>query len=183
MPLYVHSCPELPPPPNPQIADELCLALQTDEALAARVLYRRYAAGVRFHLRRTQPVIPIDNIVLSVLIDASRRLRSTGPPTVEQITSTVLECTRAAAAQLPSQPEWNAVVQAGLNLQKRSELVNALFTSLKPEEREILLRAFLLDRSDDEISQEMSIPVDTVRDVRTSARNRFRRMSANTKIN
>jgi DNA-directed RNA polymerase specialized sigma24 family protein len=128
-------------------------------------------------LQRLRPALPVDHLVLSVLIDASRILRAGEPPTPERITSAVLECTRTAAEQLPSSSESPAAAHATLSLKIRSELVNALFSRLSREHREILLRCFLLNRSDDEISQEMSVSIEAIRLARRTAREQFQRMS------
>jgi hypothetical protein len=167
----------------PDETEELVRALKLDEALAARILYRRFAAGVRFLLRRIHPTAPVENLVLSALIDASRKLRQMKVVTMERATATVLECTRTQARFLPAAPESSPLVQIGLNLRQRSEIVNAVVTSLTETDRQILLRSFVLRQQDPQIASEMSIPLRRVSQARAEARMKFRSFSERITIN
>lgn len=153
--------------------DELVVALsENQENLAARLLYRRYAPGVRFYLRKAQPGAPVDDAVLSVLIQAARQLRTANSVTVSEVTRVVLELARKEADSLKSAC-WISPAQPAFGMREQDNIMNSLFTRLLPAEREVLLRTYLLDESDREIAAATGLPQASLAQTRAEARERF----------
>lgn len=152
-------------------------AIQAGDADAASWMYRRYASGIRFFLRRGNREAPVDDSVLNVILDACRRIRSYSNVTIDQVTSIVLECTHSERAVI-STGQARTTHRADLNLSSRVELMNCLFTALSSFERDLLLRSFLLNQTDSEIAQDLEISENTVVETRRRARDIFRRLAA-----
>ncbi len=149
-----------------------------DEHTTAERLYRRYASGIRFYLRRANPERAIEESVLTVLVRVARKLRAMPNIDEERIVPAVLECTREEADSIRVQPGWRTSIQADYSLQGRAKLVNTLFARLTPQERAILMRAYLLNEPDSRVAKVTGLTADAIAEVRSRARRHFGQIAA-----
>lgn len=159
-------------PVQPNVVEmSTCLdAIRDGDPGAARLLYTMYADEIRTFLRRQTGMQAVDNTVFAVLVEAIRAARELQLEDIQALDHTVSELAHQAAFGL----RRGVKATNRLNLERRTELVNDLFTALTGSEREIVFRSCVLSQRDDEISRQVELPILQIRKTRAKARVLFR---------
>ena len=150
--------------------------IHASHPVAAESLYRLYADGLRLFLRRHSGAGDVEDSVYIVLLQAARAVRDHQVDSLDLLTKHVrelahsqIERLRSAAPPAPAIPDER--------LERLSENLSAVLTKLTLPEREILLRAYMLEQTDREISEETGITETTIRRTRAKAKAMFRQMN------
>lgn len=156
----------------PATASDCLEFIRRGDPAAAQDLYSRYAAHVRDRLRRRTGVNEVEDLVLSVLIRAARLVRELGAASVEELSQAVDALTERSAFEFhrASSGQHRDLATADLG----REATNTVFTALDISEREVLLRSVLLSEGDEEISEKLSLPLQSIGRTRDKARLLFR---------
>ena len=168
------------PSPDP---DPMMVAIREGQSEAAEWLYRRYASGIRFFLRRSNREAPIDDSVLNVILESCRRIRRRSSLKAGDLTSIVLECTKAEAALVRRSTEWRTSVGRDIGMRRRAEIASALFTNLSAWERDMVMRSLLLNQEDSEIARDLGVSESDIVEARRRARALFRKLSRGQYVN
>jgi DNA-directed RNA polymerase specialized sigma24 family protein len=144
---------------------------------AAESLYRLYASGLRMILRRQSGTTEVEDSIYIVLLQGARAVRDGKIDTLEALTTHMRDLASVQVSQLRLQRTSEASPPVPPDRAKRlSETWNTLLTRLSLAERDVLLRAYLLEQSDRQISGETGMPPSVVRRTRSKAKALFRRL-------
>lgn len=151
--------------------------IRTSDPAAAETLYQLYADGLRLYLRRQTGRADVEDSVFAVLLHATRAARNgavnslgTFTHQVHVLARTRAELLKAFGSESPGEPDRRSV--------RLSEHVSAMMSQLLPTEREVLLRAYLLEQTDVEIAAGARLTEQAVRSIRSRARELFRSIRA-----
>jgi hypothetical protein len=149
-----------------------CLtAVQEGDPSAAKLLYSMYAEPIRAFLRRHTGIQEVENTVFSILVEAVRVARNSGTVTLSELSETVKDLSQQGVFGLRRKAAArDRRMLERLSMESRRDLVNGLFSVLKPSEREILMRSSLLAEDDTKISTGLAIPITEISRTRAKAR-------------
>jgi hypothetical protein len=146
-----------------EISDlDLFELLHASEASAAAPLYQRFGSGVRAILRHKLPDADLEVGVFHVLVTVARAIRQGQIQDPHALRSEIRAVTNTYVASLVSAHKCVA-----------SESRLTFLEGLEPQEREILVRLYHKQQSEEQIRREMKIPRETVSSVRRRTRKRF----------
>jgi hypothetical protein len=131
---------------------------------AATPLHDRFAAGLRVLLRHRIPNADLETGVFFVLVTVARAVREGNIMDDDCLLSEV----RAAANSFID----GSVIPENCATQVAIEEIRRVIRQFSSKEQEILFRFYNLRETEDQISQEMELTVETVRKVKKNARQR-----------
>ncbi|HZT37562.1 MAG TPA: hypothetical protein VFA28_06665 [Bryobacteraceae bacterium] len=135
----------------------------------AESLYAEYHHVIADTLRRRTGSDHIADAVLDVLIAAIRRVRCCDLKTRAEFEQAIDDLARDQALIIRDQTA-QAIPLPEITLRRKGELLNAVFTRLRPVERQIVLRAYLLRHSDAQIAAALKLSARCVEGARIKAR-------------
>jgi DNA-directed RNA polymerase specialized sigma24 family protein len=147
------------------MADQCLEAIRQRDPAAAMVLYTMYASHIRASLEKAG-VDNVENLVLSILIQAARSVRARGTASMDELSATVQMFIQQSGADA----RRIAKPARAMSAERGRELTNRLFTALDRPEREIVLRSALLSEEDEEISSRLNVPLEMIEQTRAKAR-------------
>lgn len=143
--------------------------IYTGDSQVAADLYARYHRGIRDTLRRRTGCDDLADAVLDILIAAIRRVRCCDLKTRQEFEQAIDDVARDEALVMRDRAAHLRLLPE-IALHRKGELLNSVFTKLKPVERQIVLRAYLLHHSDAQIAAALDLPLESIESARIKAR-------------
>jgi len=143
--------------------------IYSGDSEAAASLYSQYHGGIRETLRRRTGCEDVAEAVFDVLIAAIRRVRCCDLKTRQEFEQAIDDLVRDEALIMRGRAVYSELLPE-IALHRKGELLNTVLTRLSSLERQIVLSAYLLQRSDAELASSLNVPLQTIERARLKAR-------------
>lgn len=180
------------PDPNPEAArwPRLVDRIQSGETAAMEELYRLFARGVRFYIRRQLGLQEIEDKVhdtFVIVVQAIQRGELREPDRImsfirtvvrRQVANYISEAVHVRQEQLDLDyiseiTDDNRTPEERVIFDQRVEMMKGLLRGISLRDREILTRFYILDQTMEEICEDMGISIDQFRLLKSRAKARF----------
>lgn len=158
--------------------DTLQHLLRESDPAAAESLYRLYADGLRMVLRRHSGISDVEDNVYIVLLQAARAVRDDHVSTIDGLTRYIREAAQSQIHQLRNAAQQDrAPAIPDARLRQLTDNLSTVMSRLTAPEREVLLRTYMIEQSDREISEQTGMSEPAIRNARSKAKLMFRQLN------